>query len=85
MEIMCKKLQKIGQNIGFLPFKGILADKIKANISQEAWELWMKHQTILINEYRLNLLDEKSKTFLYAEMEKFFFGENFIDTKQFTA
>jgi Fe-S cluster biosynthesis and repair protein YggX len=35
----------------------------------------MAHQTMLINENRLNPLDASTRSFLSAEMEKYFFGE----------
>ena len=34
----------------------------------------MAHQTMLINENRLNPLDASTRTFLAGEMEKYFFG-----------
>ena len=57
------------------PYPGELGKRIFDNVSQEAWQMWLKHQTMLINEYRLSPLDPKSRSFLESEMEKFFFGE----------
>ena len=37
--------------------------------------MWLAHQTMLINEYRLSLLDPKAREFLLDEMQKYFFGE----------
>jgi Fe-S cluster biosynthesis and repair protein YggX len=54
---------------------GELGKKIYENISKEAWQLWLNHQTMLINEYRLSMLDPKSRDFLMQEMDKFLFGE----------
>jgi Fe-S cluster biosynthesis and repair protein YggX len=39
-----------------------------------AWQQWLSHQTMLINEYRLNPLDPKARKYLAEEMEKFLFG-----------
>lgn len=44
-------------------------------MSKEAWQLWLKHQTILINEHRISPIDPKARKFLEEEMEKFFFGD----------
>jgi len=55
------------------PLPGKLGERIRNEISQEGWIEWINYQTILINEYRLNLLNKKSREFLIEEMEKFFF------------
>ncbi len=73
--IHCKKLNKEAPGLAFLPYPGELGKRIYDAISQEAWSLWLKHQTMLINEYRLTLADAEAREFLAKEMEKFFFGE----------
>ena len=50
-------------------------EKKDDNISKEAWAMWLAHQTMLINEYRLNPMDPKAKELILDEMEKFLFGE----------
>ena len=72
--INCKKLQKESPSLNSAPFPGKLGQKILNEISQEAWDMWLTHQTMLINEYRLSLIDPKSREFLREEMEKFLFG-----------
>lgn len=56
------------------PLPGQLGKKIYEQVSKEAWQLWLNHQTMLINEYRLSMIDPKSRNFLLQEMENFFFG-----------
>ncbi|WP_119343528.1 oxidative damage protection protein [Facilibium subflavum] len=73
--IFCKKLQKQATPMSYAPMPGALGQRILHEISQEAWSQWLDHQTILINEYRLNLLEPEAKNFLLQEMEKFLFGE----------
>lgn len=73
--INCHKLKQSLEALDAPPFPGQLGVKIAEQISKPAWQLWLKHQTMLINEYRLNLLDPKSRTFLQTEMQKFLFGE----------
>jgi Fe-S cluster biosynthesis and repair protein YggX len=51
-----------------------MGKKIYEHISKEAWQLWLNHQTMLINEYRLSMIDPKSRAFLMQEMDKFLFG-----------
>ncbi|MDI1351194.1 MAG: oxidative damage protection protein [bacterium] len=73
--IFCSKLQKEAEGMKKPPFPGSLGTKIFDEISQEAWAMWLSHQTMLINEYRLNLIEAKSREFLKEEMQKYFFGE----------
>jgi len=72
--IFCQKLQKEAQPMSFAPVPGELGQRVLANISSEAWQLWMKHQTMLINEKHLSLAEPESRQYLTGEMEKFFFG-----------
>jgi Fe-S cluster biosynthesis and repair protein YggX len=72
--VHCKKLNQELPGLARPPYPGDLGKKIFDNISQQAWQMWVKQQTILINEYRLSLIDPKAQTFLKDEMEKFLFG-----------
>lgn len=73
--VNCKKLNQTLDGLDAPPFPGPLGEKIYQNISQKAWRDWLNHQTMLINEYRLALIDPKAREFLKEEMEKYFFGE----------
>ena len=57
------------------PYRGALGQRIYEQVSAQAWQQWLRHQTMLINEYRLSVIEPKARKFLEAEMEKFFFGE----------
>ena len=72
--IHCVKLQKEAEGLDQAPLPGELGKKIYEHISKEAWQMWLAHQTMLINEYRLSMIDAKSRTFLMQEMDKFLFG-----------
>jgi Fe-S cluster biosynthesis and repair protein YggX len=56
-------------------YPGALGQRVYEQVSQQAWQQWLRHQTMLINEYRLSVIEPKARKFLEAEMEKFFFGE----------
>jgi len=56
------------------PYPGELGQRIYENVSKEAWQRWLQHQTMLLNEYRLTPIDPKARKYLVEEMEKFFFG-----------
>jgi Fe-S cluster biosynthesis and repair protein YggX len=73
--IHCRKLNKETEGFTQPPIPGDLGQRIYEEISMEAWQMWLAHQTMLINEYRLSMIDPKARGFLLAEMQSFFFGE----------
>jgi Fe-S cluster biosynthesis and repair protein YggX len=70
--IFCLKLKKEAEALPKAPFPNALGERIYQEISKEAWQLWLKHQTILINENRFNLTNPEDRAFLKQAMEKFF-------------
>lgn len=73
--VHCQKLDKEAEGLEYAPYPGELGQRIYEHISDEAWQMWLKHQTMLINEYRLSMIDPEARAFLTKEMEKFLFGE----------
>lgn len=73
--VQCVKLGKEAEGLAHQTYPGELGKRIFDNVSKEAWQQWLGHQTILINENRLSPIEPRARTFLEAEMEKFFFGE----------
>jgi len=82
--VLCSKLNQEAEGLAKAPFPGALGEKIFNEVSKEAWNMWLSHQTMLINEYRLNLTDAKSREFLKEEMQKYFFGEGSTKPAGFT-
>ena len=74
--VNCVKLGIEAEGLDTLPYPPPLGKRIYEEVSREAWQLWLRHQTMLINEYRLSPIDPKARKMLEEEMEKFFFGEN---------
>ena len=72
--VQCVKLGKEAEGLDRQPYPGDLGKRVFDNVSKEAWKLWLGHQTILINEYRLSPIDPKARKMLEEEMDKFFFG-----------
>jgi Fe-S cluster biosynthesis and repair protein YggX len=72
--VMCARLHRDAEGLGFAPYPGELGKRIFDNVSKEAWSQWLAHQTMLINENRLSPLDPKARKYLETEMEKFLFG-----------
>lgn len=81
--VQCVKLDKEAEGLEYMPYPGELGQKIYDNVSQEGWQMWVGHQTMLMNEYRLTPVDPKARKFLEEEMEKFFFGEGSEAPKEF--
>lgn len=74
--VNCIKLKQEAEGLDRLPYPGELGQRIYDNVSKPAWLEWLKAQTILINENRLNPLDPEARKFLEREMESYFFGQN---------
>ncbi|MDP5238469.1 oxidative damage protection protein [Uliginosibacterium sp. 31-16] len=72
--VKCIKLGTEAEGLDFPPIPGELGKKIWETVSKEAWQQWIKHQTMLINENRLNLMDPKARKYLAEQMERHFFG-----------
>jgi Fe-S cluster biosynthesis and repair protein YggX len=73
--VNCVYLKKEAEGLDFSMYPGELGKRIYENISKEAWAAWMKHQTMLVNENRLNLADQRARQYLARQMERFLFGE----------
>jgi Fe-S cluster biosynthesis and repair protein YggX len=72
--VRCALLKIETDGLDYVPYPGELGKRIYANVSKQAWQQWLAHQTTLINEYRLSPIEPKARKFLEGEMEKFFFG-----------
>jgi Fe-S cluster biosynthesis and repair protein YggX len=73
--VFCRKLKQELPGLDTPPFPGPKGEEIYNNISKQAWADWMTHQTTLINEMRLNMMDLTARTYLSEQREKFFAGE----------
>ena len=72
--VKCVLLGSEAEGLEYAPYPGELGQRIWQNVSKEAWQRWLEHQTILINEYRLSPIEPEARKYLETEMEKFFFG-----------
>ena len=81
--VHCSKLKQSLEALDRPPFPGADGQRIYDCISKQAWQEWLNHQTILINEYRLTSLDPKARVFLAEEREKFLFGDGIELPEQF--
>ena len=73
--VHCVKLNKDAPGLGYPPVPGELGKRIWANVSKEAWDGWVRLQTMMINEYGLNCADSKVRSHLLEQCENYFFGK----------
>jgi Fe-S cluster biosynthesis and repair protein YggX len=73
--IYCTYSKQQAEGLERIPYPGPLGQRIFENIGKDAWAQWLRHQTMLMNEYRLSPIEPKARKFLVEEMEKFLFGD----------
>ncbi|WP_372810654.1 oxidative damage protection protein [Litorivivens sp.] len=76
-KVFCRKYQQELDGLSNPPFPGARGQDIFDNVSKKAWDEWQAHQTMLINEKQLSMMDQESRKYLQSEMEKFLSGEDF--------
>ncbi|MBN7798749.1 oxidative damage protection protein [Parahaliea mediterranea] len=75
--VFCKKYQKELEGLDAPPYPGPKGQDIFDNVSKQAWQEWQNHQTMLINEKQLSLMDPEARKYLQQEMDKFLAGEDY--------
>ncbi|WP_075184810.1 oxidative damage protection protein [Teredinibacter haidensis] len=75
--VFCRKYQQELEGLAVPPLPGPKGIDLFEHVSQKAWKEWLSHQTMLINEKQLNLMDMTARTYLGEQMNKFFSGENY--------
>ncbi len=80
--VNCVKLGKEAEGLDRPTYPGDLGKRVFDNVSKEAWQLWVKQQTMLLNEYRLSPIDPQHREFLEKEMDKFFFSDEQTEIPQ---
>jgi Fe-S cluster biosynthesis and repair protein YggX len=73
--VNCVKLGREAEGMDFPPMPGELGKRLYENVSKEAWQQWIRYQTMLINENRLNLADPQARKYLAEQVQKHFFGD----------
>lgn len=73
--VVCRRLKQELPGLEKPPFPGPKGQDIYDNVSQQAWQEWMEHQTRLINEKHLNMMDMTDRKYLQGQMDKFLVGE----------
>ena len=83
--VFCRKLKKELPGLARAPFPGAKGEDLLQNVSQQAWDEWQAHQTMIINERHLNMMDADDRKFVMQEMEKFFAGDDFARAEGYVA
>lgn len=73
--VMCRKYKKQMVGLEQPPLPGAKGQDLFENVSKQAWGEWLEHQTRLINEKQLNMMDMGARTYLAEQMQKFFSGD----------
>jgi len=81
--VQCVLLGEEAEGLDYAPYPGELGQRIFERVSKQAWQRWLAHQTMLINENRLTPIEPAARQFLAEEMEKFFFGEGSAPPPEF--
>jgi len=76
-KVICRKYKEELDGMDKPPFPGPKGEDLFNNVSQKAWDEWLEHQKMLINEGQLNLADRDSRNWLNEQMELFFSGEDY--------
>ncbi|MGH8491849.1 MAG: oxidative damage protection protein [Moraxellaceae bacterium] len=79
--VNCRKLGKEAEGLAFPPFPGPVGQTLFETVSKEAWQLWLKEQTMIINENRLSVMDPQAQKFLAEQREKFLSNEEYERAK----
>ena len=73
--VQCVKLGREAEGMDFPPYPGDLCKRVFEGVSKEAWQQWVRMQTMIINENRLSLADPQHRKYLAEQVQKHFFGE----------
>ncbi|MDH3274668.1 MAG: oxidative damage protection protein [Gammaproteobacteria bacterium] len=82
--VNCILLGEEAEGLDYAPYPGELGQRIFENVSKQAWQRWLEHQTMLINEYRLSPIEPDARKFLETEMDKFFFAGGSAAPQEYT-
>ncbi len=82
--VQCVLLGSEAEGLDYVPYPGEIGQRIFENVSKQAWQQWLAHQTMLINENQLTPIEPTTRKLLEEEMEKFFFGEGSAAPPEYT-
>ena len=69
--VQCRRYGEALEGLERAPLPGAKGQDILENVSKKAWLEWQGHQTMLINEKHLSLMDPEARKYLMGEMDKY--------------
>ena len=82
--VFCQKYQQELEGLARPPYPGEKGQRIFNQVSKRAWQEWLHHQTMLINEKRLNVLDPNTQNYHGEQLEKFLTNQPFDRAEGYT-
>ncbi|MBK8974249.1 MAG: oxidative damage protection protein [Hahellaceae bacterium] len=73
--VLCRKYKEALEGLTLPPMPGAKGQELYNTVSAKAWQAWLQHQTTLINEKHLNLMNPEHRQYLLAQMELFLDNE----------
>lgn len=70
-KVFCLKYQQELPGLAQPPLPGERGQFVYEHVSQRAWDDWLEHQKMLINEKRLQLFDAQARAYLMKQMDLF--------------
>lgn len=74
--VFCRKFQQELPGLDAPPYPGSKGLEIFEQVSRQAWQEWLKQQTMLINEKQLSMMNPDHRRYLQDEMQKFLNNES---------
>jgi Fe-S cluster biosynthesis and repair protein YggX len=82
-KVFCVKLHQELPGLEEPPFDTDLGNRVYAQVSRQAWQMWTEHCKMLLNEYRLNPARKEDQEAIVRQMEQYFFGEGAALPKEY--
>jgi Fe-S cluster biosynthesis and repair protein YggX len=70
--VQCRKLGKLLPGLRRPPYKNELGRRLFEEISQEAWDQWLKESVRFINTYRVDLASAEGQKFMVKQTAIYF-------------
>ena len=71
--VTCRRYKEALEGLDRPPLPGAKGQDIFDHVSKKAWLEWQSHQTMLINEKKLNMMNPAHREELQQAMEDFLF------------
>ncbi len=71
MRITCSRCGRDGEAMAAPPMPTALGAELQQRVCPDCWREWLRTQVMLINEYRLNLVEPEARKALEGQMRTF--------------